>query len=103
MLVSLVIPCRHTVNRFVLFHQNQSLTEIAEEVWGHVDVFLYDDGVGRILHGMSQIEFCLVSESRTNRVKVKGIPETGLVMLRDSSIFLTLWFMLSRKLKKIIK
>ena len=50
-IVTLVVPSGHTVDRGVLLHEMEGLTEVAEEIFRHVKIFFNDDGVLCTLEG----------------------------------------------------
>ena len=49
-LVALVVPGGDAVDGAVFLQQADGLAEVAEEVWGHVQVLFNDDGVGCFLN-----------------------------------------------------
>merc|ERR1712223_422579 len=66
--ISLIIPCRNTVETSVFFEQSQSLRKIREEIWRDVKIFSPDNDIFRF------------------GINVESSRQGGFIMLRNSCI-----------------
>merc|ERR1712223_1814658 len=66
--ISMIIPCRNTVETSVFFEQSQSLRKIREEIWRDVKIFFQDNDIFRF------------------GINVESSRQSGFIMLRNSCI-----------------